>query len=363
MNFDFSDDQKMIADQVRRQLADVSPLQEVRRVFEDASGYSKPAWRALAQLGVLGAAIPEEHGGVGLGALELCVAAYEIGYALAPVPFTGTCGVCAMALLEYGRGPQADTWLSRIASGEAIGAFAFRPANISVDRSGDSLSGMIDLVNYGHQADILLAEAKEPDGTGLYLIDLSQPGVERTVLDTLDPTRPAAAITFDNTPAIRLTAGAQTMSASAQLMDGAAVLLAFEQIGAAQRALEMACDYARQRKAFGNPIGAYQGIKHKLAEVYVGIETARVHAYWGAWAMAAKANEWPLAAASARVSATEALTLAAQENIQTHGGIGFTWESDCQLFYRRARADASCLGPAHVWREKIVRAIEIKNAA
>ncbi len=360
MNFDFSDEQKMFADQVRRSLADTCTMKEVRTVFESSTGLSRASWKALAELGVLGAAVPEERGGAGLGALELCAAAYEIGYALAPVPFVASTGVCAEALRRYGNDSQQEKWLPHLAEGSAIGTHALSATGSPLRMEGGRISGQARLVPYGAQADLALVQAESAGGTVLALVPLNGAGVTRKSLVTLDPTRPLAELSFDGAAAEILPTGNE--DAVAMLVDGAAILLAFEQVGAAQRALEMAREYALQRTAFGFPIGTYQAIKHKLADMFIKIETARVHAYWGAWALSVDAPDLPLAAAGAHLSAGEALRFAAQENVQTHGGIGFTWESDCQFFYRRAQADGLAFGPSQRWRERIVAALSAQAA-
>lgn len=360
MNFDFSDEQKMFAEQVRRSLGDTCPLKEVRTVFESGTGFSRTTWTALAELGVLGAAVPEELGGVGLGALELCAAAYEIGYALAPVPFVASTGVCAEALRRYGADGQQQNWLSRLADGSAIGTHALMGPASDLILEGGRLSGTARLVAYGAQADVALVNARSIGGDVLALVALNEEGVERRSRQVLDATRPLADLTFTGANAEILPTAND--DAAATLINGAAILLAFEQVGAAQRALEMAREYALQRTAFGYPIGTYQAIKHKLADMFIKIETARVHAYWGAWALSVDAPDLPLAAAGAHLSASEALRFAAQENVQTHGGIGFTWESDCQFFYRRAQADGLAFGPSQRWRERIVDALSAQAA-
>jgi alkylation response protein AidB-like acyl-CoA dehydrogenase len=198
--------------------------------------------------------------------------------------------------------------------------------------------------------------------TALFLADLAADGVSRRKLTTVDPSRDHARIDFAGAAAERL--GARTGWPLVQrLLERAAILVAFEQVGGAQAALEMARDYALERYAFGRPIGSFQAIKHKLADVYVAIELARSNAYYGAWALSADAAELPLAAATARVSATEAFHLASKENIQTHGGIGFTWDVDCHLHYRRSKQLALALGSAPWWKHRLVELLEMRNAA
>jgi alkylation response protein AidB-like acyl-CoA dehydrogenase len=195
------------------------------------------------------------------------------------------------------------------------------------------------------------------------LVDLTQSGVTRTTLKTLDPTRGHAKIEFKNAKGERLGAAGQGWELAEAVLDRAAVLLAFEQLGGSQACLEMAIDYAKNRIAFSRPIGSFQAIKHKLADMYVATEVARSNAYYGAWALSTEAAELPFAAATARAAASDAYHLAAKENIQVHGGMGFTWEVDAHLFYRRAKLLSVQAGSPAVWKEKLVKRLEQRNAA
>jgi alkylation response protein AidB-like acyl-CoA dehydrogenase len=218
-------------------------------------------------------------------------------------------------------------------------------------------------VTDGDIADLAVVLAREGGRLGLYLVELGGAGVTRETLQTLDPTRGVAKLTFSGAAAERLGDAGEGMALAEALLERAAVLLAFEQVGGADRALEMAKAYALERYAFGRPIGSYQAIKHKLADIYVKNELARSSAYYGAWALESGASELPLAAASARVSASEAYWNAAKENLQTHGGIGFTWQMDCHLFYRRAQQLGLVAGGAKAWKERLVQQLERRNAA
>ena len=264
----------------------------------------------------------------------------------------------------FGSEAQQAKWLPRIAAGAVIGAFATSegpgpttPRSVCTSVSGGRLSGVKVPVTDGDVADLIVVLA----GDGLYLVERGE-GVAAEVLTTLDPTRSAARLTFTDAPAERL-GDEDGFTATERVLDRAAVLLAFEQIGGADKALEMAKGYALDRYAFGRPIGGYQAIKHKLADVYVKNEIARSNAYYGAWALNARAAELPLAAATARVAASEAFWFASKENIQTHGGIGFTWEADPQLYYRRSRQLSLVAGAPAQWRERLVAQLEMKNAA
>ena len=216
----------------------------------------------------------------------------------------------------------------------------------------------------GVVAQIMLVVARdEQGGTVLALCDLNQNSVERRQVETVDPTRPAAEVRFNGAAAELLGDASGAQAAWESIRDRAAVLLAFEQIGTAHAALQMARAYAHDRIAFGRKIGSFQAIKHKLADMFVKIELARSHCYYGAWAISTDAEEAPLAAAGARCTATDALDYAAQENIQVHGGIGVTWESNCQLYYRRARLNALILGSRYEWQDRLVTALETQRPA
>jgi alkylation response protein AidB-like acyl-CoA dehydrogenase len=371
MNFDFSDDQKSLKDQARKFLADKASMKAVRAILDDAGASFDPnLWAAIAEMGWLGAAIPEEHGGLGLGRLELCVLAEELGRSLAPTPFASSVYHFAEGLMLAGSEAQKAALLPNIASGSAIGCLAVSegpgaptPQSLQCSFDGQSLSGLKIPVIDGDVATHALVAAKESGGVSLVLVDLAVPGVTRSRIKTLDPTRSHARIVFDKAKAERVGAVGDGWALTEDLLDRAAVLLAFEQIGGAQACLDMAVDYAKNRFAFSRQIGSFQAVKHKLADMYVAIEVARSNAYYSAWALSADAPELPLAAAQARVAATEAYHLAAKENIQVHGGMGFTWDVDCHLYYRRAKLLAVQAGAPGVWKEKLVSRLEKRNAA
>jgi alkylation response protein AidB-like acyl-CoA dehydrogenase len=313
----------------------------------------------MAGMGLLGAAIPEDYGGSGMGPLELCVIAEEAGRVLAPVPLLSSIYLAAELLMNAGTDAQKSSWLARLASGEAIATFAHAEragpviANtISASISDGKLNGAKVPVAHGATANMAIVSAREGEQVSLWLVDLHDPTVKRETLANLDPTAPQARLHFENTPAEPLpNSGWMTIK---HALDRAAVLLAFEQIGGADRALESARDYALERMAFGRQIGSFQAIKHMLADMYVAATLARSNSYYGAWALSTGAEELPAAAATARVSATEAFLLCAKNNIQAHGGMGFTWEAENHLYYRRANALALALGSQSVWEDRLI---------
>jgi len=367
MNFDFSEELNQLRDQARRYLAEHAKPAQVRAVLEGNTGYDRALWQGMAEMGWLGAAIPEEYGGAGLGHEGLCVLAEEIGRAVAPVPFASSVYLASEAIALGGSQPQRRKYLPQMAAGSLIGTLAVAdgpgnpgPGSFTGRIRGGRLTGSKWPVPDAGIADIaVVATRDEADAPILAIVDLRGEGVTREPLRTVDPSRPQGRLVFDRAPAETLADGALLD----QLLDRAAVLVAFEQVGGATACLEMATGYARERYAFGRPIGSFQAIKHKLADVYVGNELARSNAYYGAWALQSAAAELPMAAASARVCATEAYWQASKENIQTHGGMGFTWAADCHLFYRRAQLLGLTLGGAAHWKNRLVSELETRNAA
>jgi acyl-CoA dehydrogenase len=298
------------------------------------------------------------------------VLAEELGRALAPVPFASSAYLATEALLLAGSDAQKRRLLPKLADGSAIGCLALAegtgnpdPDGVRIRSVGGELSGSKWPVMDGTAADFAIVVARDERGEiALLLADLTEATVSRRILSTVDPSRNHARIDFAASEVEKL--GSQTGWPVVQrLLERAAILVAFEQVGGADAALEMARNFALERYAFGRPIGSFQAIKHKLADVYVAIELARSNAYYGAWALASDAAELPLAAATARVSATEAFHLASKENIQTHGGIGFTWDVDCHLYYRRSKQLALALGGPPWWKNRLVELIEMRNAA
>ncbi|ATQ42173.1 acyl-CoA dehydrogenase family protein [Caulobacter mirabilis] len=371
MNFDYSDDQKFLKNEARKFLEARCDSAAVRRVLnDDAVSFDKDLWKGVAEQGWLGAAIPEAFGGLGLGHVELCAIAEELGRAVAPIPFASTVYFVAEALLLAGSDAQKADLLPKIAAGEIIGCYATSEGpgvvdakTLSAKVDGGKLTGVKIPVTDGDVADIALVLASEGGKPGLFLVDLNGAGVERETLKSLDPTRGVARLTFKGAPATRVGDAGEGLSISEQVFDRAAVLLAFEQTGGADKCLEMAKQYSLERYAFGRVIGGYQAIKHKLADMYVKNEVARSNAYYGAWALNTNAPELATAASAARIAASEAYWFASKENIQTHGGMGFTWEVDCHLYYRRSRQLALVAHAPKVWKERLVQQLERKNAA
>jgi len=366
MNFDFSDDQKLLKEQVRKFLADKCPLKVVRRVLDGNETHADEVWKGLVELGVPATGIPEEYGGLGLSPLELCVIAEEIGRAAAPVPFDTSVVLATEALKLAGSDAQKKKWLPLLAEGKATGTLAVaegaqppKPRNTTTTFGGGRLNGKKVPVADGEAATFAIVVAKN----SLALVELAQKGVTKRRVETIDPARKHCELTFTDANAELLGTEGEGWRLLERLYDAAAIYFAFAQVGGAEAAMYMARDYALQRQAFGRAIGSYQAIKHKLADCYVKLELARSNAYYGAMMLTDGGADLPLAAAAARIAASEAYDFAAKENIQTHGGIGFTWEADTQFHYRRAKLLALSLGGPMAWKDKLVTRLEQKNAA
>ena len=363
MNFDFDEDQKLLADQVKRFLDEQSDMTVVRKALEGEQKFSAQVWQGLADMGLLGVAIPEQYGGTGAGYLELCLVAQQVGAHIAAVPYGSTVYLLTEALLQFGSETQKSEWLPKIATGEVKGALAMveslgqlRAEDVSTVVEGGQLSGTKAIVSDGSIADLYLVVAQD----GLYLVQQGD-GVTATRVDSVDLTRDTAEVRFDGAACEALESTDWT--ALEKLLTRAAVPTAFEQLGLAQSALEMGVAYAQERFAFGRAIGTFQAIKHMLADMYVSMKLAENNCYYAAWALANDADDLALAAATARVGSTQASQLCAKDNIQVHGGMGFTWEFDCHLYYRRANYMALELGALSQWEQKLVQALPKTAAA
>lgn len=369
MNFEFSEEQNLLRDQAVSYLKDKSPLSVARRILEGDEPYDAKIWKDISDLGWTATTIPEKYNGLGFGHLELCVIAEELGRALTPVPFSSSVYLASEAICQFGTDSQKDAWLGKLAQGQAIGCAAVTEGlgelsakQVSAKVDGGKLTGTKIMVADGDVADVAVVVAMSGGSPSLWLVDLNQQGVSRTTTKTIDPSRSHANITFTDAVAEPLGSG-DGMVLLQQLFDRAAVLFAFEQVGGAEAAMNQAREYALGRYAFGRPIAGFQAIKHKLARMYVAVQLARSNCYYGAWALSTGARELPVAAATARVSAAQAYRECAEENIQIHGGMGFTWEFDCHLFYRRSKLLAVNLGSESSWKNRLITAIEQQRAA
>jgi alkylation response protein AidB-like acyl-CoA dehydrogenase len=362
-----TEEQEELRRSVRRFLEDVSPVREVRRLMDSETGYDPAVWSRMAgQLGLQGLHIPDEHGGAGLGHVELAIVFEELGRSLACVPYLATAGMAANALLASGDDSAQRDLLPRLASGEAIGTLAVaedggrwdldavaaeaRPAG-----HGWVLDGHKAFVVDGGQADLIVVAARAPAGLSAFVVEAGAPGLTRTAPPTLDQTRRLARLELATTPARLIGEEGDAAGWLSKTLDLAAVALAAEQVGGAQRCLEMAVEYAKTRQQFGRPIGSFQAVKHRCADMLVRVESARSAAYYAAWAAAEDTDELPVVASLAKAYCSEAYFFAAAENIQVHGGIGFTWEHDAHLYFKRAKASELLLGDPAYHRELLAQ--------
>jgi acyl-CoA dehydrogenase len=364
VDFEFSQELILLKDTAASFLEDKCPSTVARRVIDEDADVDRELWRDMGAMGWLSATIPEEFGGLGLGPLASCVLAQELGRAIAPVPFVTSACLATEALVQFGDKGQRETYLPTLGAGESIGTFAFVeqtgpvvPERFETRARNGLISGQKRVVVDGAVADFAIVAARsEPGEPSLHVVDLAQRGVTRSSQPSIDPSRKHVSLEFDEVTAQPLP-GALGSAAVEALLNKAAVIVAFEQLGVAQAALDMACAYAKERYAFGRPIGSFQAIKHKLVDVYVALELARSNCYYGAVALEHDVRELPIAAAACRISACDAGWLATKENIQTHGGMGFTWDLDCHLYYRRAKLLGLMLGSAREWKQKMMHHI------
>jgi alkylation response protein AidB-like acyl-CoA dehydrogenase len=370
MNFDFSDDQKLLQSTVKDYLDENAPLSVCREVLESEAPYSQHLWKGAAELGWLGTAIPESYGGAGFGYLELAVVAEELGRALVPIPFSSSVYLASEAVLQAGSDEQKQRTLPGLVAGEAIGTLALseKPGQNGVEGvearcEGGRITGTKLPVPDGDIADFAVVAARGDRGISLYLVSLDGEGVERESIRCFDPSRSLARLTLNGAPAELLGEEGRGAELAESVLDRAAVLLAFEQLGGASRSFEMTCEFTLERYAFGRPIASFQAIKHRLADLWCEIELARSNCYYGAWALSNEAPELGVAACLARVQASKAFDLAVVEMMQLHGGVSFTWEYDCHLFYRRAKLNSVVLGTPASWREKLITRLEAQQAA
>ncbi len=366
MNFEFGDEQNMLREQARGFLQDNCSMKVVREALESTDPFKPDLWAKVAEMGWTSTVIPEEYDGLGLSYLELSVIADELGRAVAPLPFSSSVYLATEAILHYGSKAQKEAYLPKLASGEIIGTFALAegpgattPKKLKTS-SASAVTGTKIAVPDGNIADfaIVVCQSDSGDGASLSIVDLDQDGVSREIVTTIDPTRPHANITFNGAKGDLLGNEGEGWAATQHILNRAAVLIAWEQTGGSDAALEMAKEYALGRYAFGRPIAGYQAIKHKLANMYVKNTLARSNCYYGAWALNTNAPELPVAAATARVAGIQAYYFASKENIQTHGGMGFTWEFDCQFHYRRSKLLSVNIGSEGQWQDKLITAIE-----
>jgi 3-oxochol-4-en-24-oyl-CoA dehydrogenase len=367
MSLALTDDAMEIAAVVAAFLEQHAPEAAVRRTIATGPGHDVHLWRRMAdELQLQALIVPERHGGAGLGWIELGAVLEQLGAALACVPYLSGIMV-AVAMLAGGDDAACEDVLPGIADGATIATIAFgdEPGGAAArqDRTAWRLTGVVGPVADGLQADVLLVSAAGPDDSALFLVDGRDPQVRRTALAGLDLTRPLARIAFDDVAARRLVTSGDGATAVRRARDLAGIALACEQVGGAQRALDLAVAHAKTRVQFGRPIGAFQAVKHKLADLLVDTETARAAAYHALGAAGAEGDDLSLAAAVAQAWCSDAFLHVAEEALQIHGGIGMSWEHPAHLYLRRAKSDQLLLGAPVEHRRRVAAILDRRAGA
>ena len=372
IQFAFTDEQEQFRSLLRRFLNDKSPTTEVRRLMATAEGYDPEVWRQLSEeLALPGIPIPEQYGGAGFGMVELCIVTEELGRALLCAPYFSTTVLAANAILNAGTEAQKSSLLPNLASGARLATLAVTELNGNWDpheialvatpvADGYLLDGVKSYVVDGHIADLLVVAGRLPgtvgsEGIALFTLSADSDGVERRLLQSMDPTRKLARIDFHGVHSDLLGTLDHGAKPLLRTMDQAAIALANEMVGGAQALLDSAVDYAKLRVQFGRTIGSFQAIKHKLADMLLDVELAKSAAYCAAQACAVDDLEWPALACLAKAAASETYVHAAAECIQIHGGIGFTWDNDTHLWYKRAKSSEVFLGQPNYHRELLMQ--------
>jgi alkylation response protein AidB-like acyl-CoA dehydrogenase len=371
VNFAFSDEQEELRNIVRQFLEAKSPESAVREQMETEAGYDTEVWGQMAeQLGLQSLTIPEQYGGQGYGYVELTVVLEEMGRSLVCAPFFSTVVLATNTLLQAGDEAACAAYLPGIASGETIATLAVTEANGRWDESGIeatatasgdgwTIDGAKMFVLDGHTASLVVVAARTAAGVSLFAVDGDAAGLTRTALSTMDQTRKQAKLEFAGTPATLIGTDGGGWDVLSRVLDLAAVALAAEQVGGAQACLDMAVEYAKVRVQFGRPIGSFQAIKHKCADMLLEVESAKSAAYYAGWCASEMNDELPAVASLAKAYCSEAYFHAAAENIQIHGGIGFTWEHPAHLYFKRAKSSELLFGDPTYHRELLAQRIGI----
>ena len=367
MNFAFTEEQNELRRTVRDFLDKTSPEAEVRRLMDTVEGYDPDTWRQLASdLGVAGLAVPEQYGGAGYGFVELGILLEEAGRALLCAPVLSTVVLAASTLLGLGDDEACREYLPGIAAGTTVATLALTEPSGRWDAAGVTttatlgargwlLDGTKSFVLDGHSASLVLVAARTDAGISVFAVDAGAAGLRSEPEVALDQTRKQASVTFAATPARLLGEQGQAWPTLARVLDLAAVAVAAEQVGGAARVLDMAVGYAKTRIQFGRPIGSFQAVKHKLADMHVDVESARSAAYFGLWTATENSADLPEAASLAKACCGDAFVKAATENIQIHGGIGVTWEHPAHLYLKRAHSAQMFFGHSTFHRQRLAQ--------
>lgn len=369
MNFAFSEEQEELRRIVRQFLETKSSEAAVREQMETEAGYDAAVWSQMAdQMGLQGLIVPEEFGGSGYSYVELIVVLEEMGRSLLCAPYFSTVVLAANTLIHSGDDAAKADLLPGIASGETIATLAFTEQNGRWDEAGITatataagdgwtIDGTKMFVLDGHTADLVLVAARTDAGVSLFAVEGGADGVTRTPLATMDQTRKQAKVELAGTPARLIGTDGGGWAVLERVLDLAAVALAAEQVGGAQMCLDMSVEYAKVRVQFGRPIGSFQAIKHKCADMLLEVESAKSAAYYAGWCASELNDELPSVASLAKAYCSDAYFHAAAENIQIHGGIGFTWEHPAHLYFKRAKSSELLFGDPTYHRELLAQRI------
>lgn len=373
MKFGFSDEQQEFRSIVRRFLEGKSPTTAVRRLMETEAGYDADVWRALStDLGLTAVHIPEAYGGQGFGVSELAIAVEEMGRALLCAPYFASTVLAATAILKAGSEAQKQALLPSIAAGQTIAALAFTEDNGRWDADGVTmtaaseggkwrLNGTKSFVVDGHTAGLLVVLARRPGSTGVeglsfFIAKADATGLTRKPLASMDPTRKLARLSFENVEAELLGTEGAAAGPLTETLDIAAICLAHEMVGGAEQLREQAIAFANQRYQFGRPIASFQSLKHKAADMLLEVELAKSAAYYAAAAVDEGDPDVPALASLAKAAASDAYMQTAIHAVQIHGGIGFTWDNDTHLWFKRAKSSEVFLGGPEYHRERLMQA-------
>jgi alkylation response protein AidB-like acyl-CoA dehydrogenase len=379
MNFGFNEEQELLRSTARKFFDNECGSVTVRKLMDGTEGMTPDLWKKIAEQGWTGLIFADEHGGMGLGVVDLVVLMEEMGRAVVPGPFFSTVLLGGLAIREAGTDVQKKTWLPKISSGEARATLAWMEPSAELGArgitlqatakgAGFQLSGTKLFVQDAHTADVIVVAArtaagKSPEeGVSLFLVPKGTPGMTVTLLPTMDQTRKLCEVGFKD-----VVLGAEALMGQAgsgwaplaRVIDRATVALCAEMCGGAQKVLEMTVEYAKIRQAFGRPIGSYQGVKHKAADMLVDVENSKSITYYAAWAMDEGVPEGPLAVSMAKAYVSDAYRRVSGAGIQLHGGIGFTWEHDLHLYFKRAKGSEFTFGDATWHRERVAQLVNL----
>jgi len=379
MNFGFNEEQELLRSTARKFFDNECTSDTVRKLMEAPAGMTPELWKKMAEQGWTGLIFSEEHGGMGLGFVDLVVLMEEMGRSVVPGPFFSTVLLGGLSIREGGTEAQRKAWLPKIASGEARATLAWMEPSAELGArgitleaaargGGFTLNGTKLFVHDAHTADAIIVAARTASGTNpeegvsLFLVPKGARGLSVTLLPTMDQTRKLCEVTLAD-----VAVGAEALMGQAgsgwaplaRVIDRATVGLCAEMCGGAQKVLDMTVEYAKIRQAFGRPIGSYQGVKHKAADMLVDVENSKSITYYAAWAMDEGIAEGPLAVSMAKAYVSDAYRRVAGAGIQLHGGIGFTWEHDLHLYFKRAKGSEFTFGDASWHRERVAQLVNL----